>query len=79
MKTQPVGVNLDLILAHVAADAGHLADSGDTLQFVLNDEVLQAAKFGQVLSRRRLENVIEDLPQTGRVRSERRHDSVRKR
>ena len=48
VETKFVRVDFDLILPNIATNRRDFADTFDRLQFVLDDEVLQAAKLGEI-------------------------------
>ena len=77
VKPQLVRVDLNLILPHVAANAGDFADSVNGLQFVLHNEVLQAAQLGEVHAGPWFEYVIKDLSEPRSIRPEDRDDALR--
>ena len=77
MESQFVGIDLDLILADVTTNRRDFADTFDRLQFVLHNEVLQAAKFGEAHAVFGwLQRVIVDLSQSGCIRTELRNDTI---
>ena len=65
---QFVGVNVDLVLLHEAADAGDFADAFDGVELVAQIPVLDGTQFREVEAFR-LDRVPVDLPQRRGVRA----------
>ena len=68
--------DVDLVLAHEAAERRDLGHTLDRLKLISNVPILQRPEFGEI-SPFRFQRVVEDLPQRRRVRSERRHHPLR--
>ena len=67
-RPQAIRVDLDLVLAHEAAEWRHLGDAGHGLQVVLQVPILIAAQLIQTLPARRVDQrVLKHPPHTGRV------------
>ena len=73
-SAQPIRIDVDLVLLHSAADAGHFRDTRHGIQLVANVPVLQRAEIAQAESAA-LDRVPEHVADTSRIRPERRHDT----
>ena len=73
---QFVGVNVDLILLHEAADAGDFAHAFDGVELVAEIPVLDGTQFGEVEAFR-LDGIPKDLAERGGVGAEHRRDAGR--
>ena len=71
---QPVGIDVDLVLAHHAADARHLGHARHGVELVADEPVLDRAQIPQRVAPA-LDGVPEDVADARRVRPERRHDA----
>src|SRR5439155_9798160 len=75
---QPVGVDVDLVLPHRAADARDFRDAGYRVELVADEPVLERSQISQRVPLA-LDRVPVDVTDAGRVGSERRDDPGRQR
>jgi hypothetical protein len=73
---EALGIDVDLVLPHGAADAGHLRHARHRVELVADEPVLQRAQLAQRLAAA-LDGVPVDVADAGRVRAERRHHAGR--
>src|SRR5262249_19437958 len=76
VRAEPVRIDVDLVLAHGAADAGHLGDAGHGVQLIADEPVLDRAKVAEGMALA-LDGVPEHVPDAGGIRAERGNDPGR--
>ena len=76
IRSQLVGIDIDLVLLHVATDTRDFGHTLHRIQLIADEPVLQRAQVAQI-HLIAFERVPEDLTHTRCVRTERRHDAFR--
>ena len=78
VRAQAVGIDVDLVLAHGSADAGHLGHAGHRVELVADEPVLQRPEVaeGRALA---LNGVPEDMAHACGIRAERGDHAARQR